>query len=117
MRLGTKQLPGIVVITAVTLVTVACGTTRRSEPLVGPFAPASAEVARGQRVFMAQCHACHPGGEAGIGPSLNDKPLPGFMIALQVRAGLGAMPAFSTEEIPARDLDGLVAYVIARRRM
>ena len=110
-------LARIMVATALASLAVACGTARRSEPLVGPFTPPNAEVARGERVFMAQCHACHPGGESGIGPALNDKPLPSFMIAMQVRAGLGAMPAFSTEDLDASDLDAVIAYVRARRRM
>ena len=92
-----------------------CGSARRSEPLVGAFTPPSSDVARGERVFMANCHQCHPGGETGVGPAINDKPLPGFMIKLQVREGVGAMPAFAAHEIPPDDLDALVAYIKARR--
>ena len=94
----------------------ACGSSRRSAALGAPPLPATAEVLRGQRVFMHACHACHPGGETGLGPSLNDKPLPGFLIAWQVRRGLGAMPAFSREEMPDDDLTALLAYLRARRR-
>ena len=79
------------------------------------MAVASPQVARGEHVFMENCHQCHPGGEAGLGPAINDKPLPGFMMKLQVRAGVGAMPAFSAHEISATDLDVLIAYVKARR--
>ncbi len=92
-----------------------CAGSRRSEPLVGPFAAGSPEIARGERVFMRECQPCHPGGEAGLGPALNDKPLPGFMIRTQVRLGAGAMPAFSDAELPAADLDAILAYVAARR--
>jgi mono/diheme cytochrome c family protein len=97
------------------LALAACTSPRRSEPLSGPFVPASPDVARGEHVFMAHCHLCHPGGEAGLGPSLNDKPLPGFAIRTQVRAGLGAMPAFAPEEVSAADLDAVIAYLRARR--
>jgi mono/diheme cytochrome c family protein len=70
----------------------------------------------GQKVFMKQCYACHPGGEAGFAPGLNDKPLPGFLIKFQVRHGLGAMPAFSPDDIGDDDLDHLVQYLKALRR-
>jgi mono/diheme cytochrome c family protein len=65
---------------------------------------------------MANCHQCHPGGEAGLGPAINDKPLPGFLIRLQVRNGLGAMPAFSAQEISPDDLDDLIAHLKALRQ-
>lgn len=101
---------------AACVATVACGSARRSAALGASPVPATAEVLRGQRVFMHACHACHPGGETGLGPSLNDKPLPGFLIALQVRRGLGAMPAFSRDELPDEDLSALIEYMRARRR-
>jgi mono/diheme cytochrome c family protein len=89
---------------------------RRGEPLVGPLGETSAAVVRGQRVFMANCHACHPGGEAGLAPAINNKPLPGFMIKTQVRLGVGAMPRFSNEEISSDQLDDLVTYLKVLRR-
>jgi mono/diheme cytochrome c family protein len=104
-----------VVALAIMVASAACGSARRSAALGAPPVPATAEILRGQRVFMRACHACHPGGETGLGPSLNDKPLPGFMIALQVRRGLGAMPAFSREELPDDELAALVEYMRARR--
>jgi mono/diheme cytochrome c family protein len=80
-------------------------------------APALApEERHGEQVFMRYCHACHPGGEAGLAPGIADKPLPRALMRLQVRAGLGAMPAFSEEELPAKDLDALLDYVVALRR-
>jgi mono/diheme cytochrome c family protein len=96
-------------------VAAGCGSPRRSEPLVGPLVVAG-DAARGERVFMAECHSCHPGGEGGTGPSLNDKPAPAFLIRFQVRRGLGAMPAFPREKIDDGALDDLVAYVVALRR-
>ena len=88
---------------------------RRGEPIVGPLAISEPGIARGQQVFMRECHQCHPGGEAGLGPAINNKPLPGFLIKLQVRNGLGAMPAFSRNEINPEDLDHLVDYLKALR--
>ena len=73
---------------------VACGSARRSEPLVGTLEP-TGSAARGKVVFMEHCHECHPGGEAGLGPALNNKPLPGLAVKAQIRMGVGAMPGFS----------------------
>lgn len=98
------------------LLVASCGTARRSEPVAGPMALDQADLAAGRQVFLTRCHECHPGGEAGLGPGINDKPLPGFLIRLQVRKGLGTMPAFSEDEIPDRELDHLVTYLKALRR-
>ena len=97
-----------------------CGSPRRSEPIAGPLRLAGDEpedqaVLRGRAAFAAHCYQCHPAGEAGLGPALNDKPLPGFAIKTQVRQGLGAMPAFSEQEIPPEQLDDLVAYLFELR--
>lgn len=97
------------------LVLVACGSARRGPPVQPPMEIAGAEDARGRAVFMHYCNGCHPRGEAGLGPGLNDKPLPGFLIKFQVRNGLGAMPAFSDYIISSEDLDDLVRYLIALR--
>lgn len=67
---------------------------------------------RGQQLYMTHCQQCHPGGAGGLGPSLNDKPLPGAAVALQVRLGFGAMPAFSHDEIDNDELTLIVGYVL-----
>lgn len=96
------------------LLLLGCGSARRGEPLVGPTT-LSEEARLGRVVFSVHCDQCHPGGETGLGPALNNKPLPGFMIKMQVRHGLGAMPSFSNIHIPDRDLDNLITYVKALR--
>ncbi len=65
---------------------------------------------------MKQCSQCHPGGEAGLGPAINNKPLPGFLINLQVRQGFGAMPAFSKGRVTDDELADVIAYLKALRR-
>lgn len=65
---------------------------------------------------MSYCNGCHPNGEPGLGPGLNDKPLPGFMIRFQVRNGLGVMPAFPDEVISGEELDDLIEYLVELRR-
>lgn len=100
---------------AALLAVASCGSARRGEPLVGPIAMRTPAESHGERLFMAQCSFCHPKGETGLGPALNDKPLPGFLIKTQVRSGFGAMPAFSHAEISPQELDDIVAYMKAIR--
>ena len=97
------------------LALAACGSPRRSAAIDGPMRIEEQAVERGRVAFYRHCHECHPGGEAGLGPSLNEKPLPEFLIRFQVRHGLGAMPSFSEDEIGGRELDELVRYLKARR--
>lgn len=98
------------------LLLAACSSARRGEPLRGPLTIAHPQVATGERVYMANCQQCHPGGEGGLGPAINNKPLPGWFIKFQVRNGLGTMPAFSSAEIPGPELDALVDYLKTLRR-
>jgi mono/diheme cytochrome c family protein len=65
----------------------------------------------GKKVFNDNCHRCHPNGMGGLGPSIVDKPLPGFLIRFQVRAGLGTMPHFDKDRLPKEDLDKLITYI------
>jgi mono/diheme cytochrome c family protein len=102
---------------ALCAVGLACGcSARRSEPIVGPLRSASQEVTHGEVAFDRHCSHCHPGGERGLAPAINNKPLPGFLIKFQVRRGMGAMPAFSEREIPDEDLDALVKYLKTLRK-
>ena len=103
-----------IAIAASVLILGACS-ARRGEPLYGPLNISDPAIAHGQQVFMRECHQCHPGGEAGLGPAINNKPLPGFLIRFQVRNGLGAMPAFSDDEISSTELDELLEYLKALR--
>jgi len=105
------------ILPSVLLCLLAAGcSARRSEPVAGPFHAAPPEVARGEIVFDEHCSHCHPGGEKGLAPAINNKPLPGFLIKFQVRHGMGAMPAFSDKEIEDEELDALVRYLKALRR-
>ena len=96
--------------------TPGCGSARRGEPFNGPLVIQDQQLALGQRAFMTSCHQCHPGGMAGLGPAINNKPLSGAMIKMQTRAGLGAMPGFSSSELSEEDLDAVVAYLKALRK-
>lgn len=73
-------------------------------------------VALGRQVFDRNCSQCHPGGASGLAPAINNKPLPQWTIKLQVRHGLGAMPAFSDREISDEQLDAVAEYLVWLRR-
>lgn len=93
---------------------IGCSSARRSEPILG-HPPAAWALEAGRRSFYQYCHSCHPGGEAGLGPALNNKPLPGSLIAWQARHGLGAMPAFDDDELSEEELAAIVEYLLALR--
>jgi mono/diheme cytochrome c family protein len=103
------------VLIALCVVALACGSARRREPVAAPVS-LDERAERGRAVFMVNCHQCHPGGEAGLGPALNDKPLPEFLKKFQVRHGLGTMPSFSEEKISDEQLDDLMEYLKALRK-
>ncbi|HKU38740.1 MAG TPA: cytochrome c [Polyangiales bacterium] len=92
----------------------ACGASRQSPPVQSQPTQLTAEERAGQRVFMRECNGCHPQGDGGLGPALNDKPVPVAAIKLQVREGLGAMPSFSESEISSDELSALVAFLSAK---
>ena len=109
------QLVGRSLLLAAMALGVACGTARRSEPLVG--APQlTGNQRRGEKVFMEYCNQCHPGGDAGLALAINNKPLPGAAIKLQVRKGVGQMPGFGSDVIPDADLESVVSYLAAIRK-
>jgi len=97
--------------TTLAFAAVGCGAARQSPPLQAQQPALTSEQLTGQRVYMRDCNGCHPQGAAGLGPALNDKPVPAAAIKLQVRQGVGAMPSFSEKEISAQELDALVAFM------
>ena len=100
---------------ALGLAVLAACSARRGEPFTGAAPAGDPRIENGRIAFMQHCHKCHPGGEAGLGPSINDKPLPEFLMKTQVRDGLGAMPSFHQTQISSRDLDDLIRYLKALR--
>jgi mono/diheme cytochrome c family protein len=98
------------------LCAAACGPGRRSEAILGPAPLVNHEQLAGQRLYMEFCNQCHPGGDSGLGPALNNKPLPNAAIKLQVRKGIGAMPKFSDTLLTDDQLQAIVEYVVAKRK-
>jgi mono/diheme cytochrome c family protein len=89
---------------------------RRGEAIRGPLTNLSADAQSGQRHFMAFCNKCHPFGEGGLAPAINDKPFPDFLKRFQVRHGLGVMPAFDKQELSDQQLNEILAYIRALHR-
>jgi mono/diheme cytochrome c family protein len=108
-----NALPAFVFLASVAI--AACSSSRRSEPILGPPPLKTPEEKQGEVLFMKFCHQCHPGGAGGLGPGLNNKPVPAAAIRLQTREGMGAMPAFGKDEIKDPELDAIIAYMMAIR--
>lgn len=106
----------IVMLAALLPILVTGCAAKRGEPISRPLQITSERLARGEHAYMFHCHKCHPGGEDGLGFAINNKPLPGFLIKAQVRAGAGAMPAFSRELVTGEDLDAILQYIELLRR-
>jgi mono/diheme cytochrome c family protein len=73
-------------------------------------------IEEGRLVFKYQCQKCHPNGESGVGPPLNNIKLPGFLIRARVRSRAfllwtGRMPAFNKHEISKKEMNALIAYI------
>ena len=104
-----------VIVIAIVFLT-ACA-VRKSEPITQrQFNPKDNQVINGERVFMMHCQKCHPGGEAGLAPSIVSNPLPQFLKRFQVRHGLGVMPSFKADVLSKQDLDHLIAYIKAWKK-
>jgi mono/diheme cytochrome c family protein len=111
--------PICIVPTAVAIVLlIGCGSQRRDAPHTRELDTSSdPAIALGERAFAVTCHQCHPGGAAGLGPAINDKPLPVGLIKTQVRQGLGAMPAFGRNEVSDEEVDAVAKYLKALRTL
>jgi len=106
----------IVLLVVVTLTLFTGCAMRRGEPISEPLDMDAQKLARGEEAYMAHCNKCHPGGETALGFAINNKPLPGFMIKAQVRAGAGVMPAFSKELVTGEDLNNMLEFIELLRK-
>ncbi|MEK7847643.1 MAG: cytochrome c, partial [Chloroflexota bacterium] len=59
-----------------------------------PAAPLSPQLKAGQQAYMKLCDSCHPGGGAGLGPSVLG--LRQAQVTKATREGKGTMPAYTT---------------------
>ena len=110
------KITAAILILCCVLFAMACGTAKRGTPHYVPVATTKEAVAKGEIVYNTYCQKCHPGGATGIGPALNNKPLPGAAIRFQVRHGVGMMPAFKDDVISDNEMDNMIAYMKAMRK-
>ena len=88
-------------------------TATPSAVVLGAAAP---NVAAGEKVFAAQCGACHPNANAGLGPALHGQAFDSRYpddgaLKLVIRQGADAMPAFPESVLSGSDLDAMVTYI------
>ena len=87
-------------------------------PSVVAAAGDQAAVAAGATLFGANCNSCHPGGNAGVGPTLHG---PRFLagvpnvasITARIRSGGGEMPPFGPDQLSDQDVANVAAYIIS----
>jgi cytochrome c5 len=71
---------------------------RKSEPITQrQFNPKDNQVINGERVFMMYCQKCHPGGEAGLAPSIVSNPFPTIFETIPDQAWIRRNACFQTK--------------------
>jgi mono/diheme cytochrome c family protein len=95
----------------IVMILTACGAQQRGEPHGPPVAAATADDPHGRALFQKLCYKCHPGGAAGLGPALNNKPLPEVAVRTQIRKGVGAMPSFGPDLLGDADVAAVARFV------
>ena len=116
MNAARDSVPRTLIVGLALSALAGCAGKRVGEPVAGPLQTASASLERGRMVYDQHCYKCHTQGEGGMGPIINDKPFPRFLMRFQVRHGLGTMPAFPPERISDQDLEALLDYLFELRR-
>lgn len=67
--------------------------------------------AAGKGTFDVACGACHPGGEADLGPALKGHRTPWAVMSKQIREGSGRMKPIGEDKLPESELRGLMVYL------
>ncbi|MFL6579634.1 MAG: c-type cytochrome [Burkholderiales bacterium] len=109
-----RRVAAVSLMAAGAMVLAACSSPRKSEPIAPPLKLTDAQL-QGRLLYDRYCYKCHTEGEGGLGPSLNEKPLPGFAMKFQIRHGLGTMPAFPPQRLSDESVDQIVEYLAALR--
>jgi mono/diheme cytochrome c family protein len=92
----------------------ACGGDDEGDETTTETTTTTDEASAGRAVFVSSCGSCHTLSDAGtsgaVGPNLDGTSLTQEQIALQVRNGGGAMPAFEGQ-LSDEEIDEVSAYV------
>jgi mono/diheme cytochrome c family protein len=67
--------------------------------------------ASGKTSFDTACGACHPGGEADLGPKLKGHQESSADMMRQIRQGSGRMKPVGTDRLPETEEKGLLVYL------
>jgi mono/diheme cytochrome c family protein len=67
--------------------------------------------ASGKTSFDTACGACHPGGEADLGPVLKGKNKTTALMTQQIREGSGKMKPVGPDRLPEEEMKGLMVYL------
>lgn len=110
-----KILISIILLGSVALIYSSCS-ARKGVPYSEPVVLAKQELKNGEILFYSHCNTCHPGGTAGLGPAINNKPLPKFYIRFQVRHGLGVMPDFDENVLKDEEVKNIAKYLVYLRK-
>lgn len=68
-------------------------------------------LASGKTSFDTACGACHPGGEADLGPKLKGHAESTKDMMTQIRQGSGRMKPIGTDKLPESDEKGILVYL------
>jgi mono/diheme cytochrome c family protein len=122
MKHGLSWLTATLLTTAVA--SYACGGEKTTTPTEGASSaggePAlvitdQAEwdslAASGKTSFDTACGACHPGGEADLGPKLKGHMESSADMTKQIREGSGRMKPVGTDRLPEDQMKGLMVYL------
>lgn len=108
-------LKGSLIAVIMVIAVMSCS-VRKGVPTSEPVVLKTEELKNGQALFNSHCNTCHPGGASGVGPAINNKPLPKFLIRFQVRHGLGVMPDFEEEILTDKEVRNIAQYLVYLRK-
>lgn len=66
---------------------------------------------QGKTSFDTACGACHPGGDADLGPKLRGDMEASAEMTRQIREGSGRMKPVGTDRLPEDQMKGLLVYL------
>jgi mono/diheme cytochrome c family protein len=104
-----NMMLAVAVVVCMFVLQMGCATTSQDLSSLSP--QELQQVKEGKEIFNKNCDRCHPGGGAGVGPSLKASNLLSFSMRFKARHSSGAMPAFSQGMLTDEQLNSVVAYI------
>ncbi|WP_083961704.1 c-type cytochrome [Salinimicrobium terrae] len=88
----------------------------KTAPLAQVVEMPTESLQQGRVLFNEYCASCHPGGMAGVGLAIINKPLPEDVIEFQIRNGIGVMPAFNDKMLSDEEVENIAEYLVYLRK-